>query len=266
MKPAKVRSLGLTTDLMLIGWDGVVDVLDGGVVRARTPENPDFFFGNFLVFPEAPAPGDAHAWVTKFHAAFADDPRVRHVCLRWDRTDGAAGAAEELRAAGFTLEETVVLRSSAPVPPPRRADAELRRILSDDDWAQVEALQVATMVAEFGEHAASFARAQMSRYRRFVSSGRGAWFGAFVGGTLAADMGVFVGDEGLARFQAVETAAAFRRRGMCGTLAHHAAQVALAELGARTLVLVGLPDHTADIYESVGFERVERLVAAVRGR
>jgi hypothetical protein len=180
MNRVKVRSLGLTTDLMLIGWDGVVDVLEGNVVRARSPGNPTFYFGNFLLFPDAPAPGDAHAWVTKFQAAFAADPRVRHVCLRWDRTDGARGAAEELRAAGFTIEESVVLRSTKPVPPPRIADAELRRIVSNHDWTQVEALQVATMVAEFGEHAGSFARAQMSRYRRFVSSGRGAWFGAFV--------------------------------------------------------------------------------------
>jgi hypothetical protein len=67
-----------------------------------------------------------------------------------------------------------------------------------------------------------------------------------------------------ARFQAVETAAAFRRRGVCGTLLYHTACVALAELGAQTLVIVGLPDHTSRIYESAGFEPRERLVAAVR--
>jgi predicted N-acetyltransferase YhbS len=60
----------------------------------------------------------------------------------------------------------------------------------------------------------------------------------------------------------VETAAAFRRRGLCGTLAYHAACAALTELGAERLVLVGLPDHTSEIYQSVGFEVRERLVAA----
>jgi hypothetical protein len=265
MRLPKVRSLGLSTDLMLISWDGSVEIADDGVVCARSPENPTFYFGNFLLFPDAPTPESTEAWVRRFRDAFANDPRVRHVCLRWDRTDGSHGATDALRAAGFGIEETIVLASSAPHPPPRVAtDAALRRIDSDADWAQVEALQVATMVEQFGAHAESFARAQMSRYRRFVSSGRGAWFGAFVGGTLAADMGVFVGD-GLGRFQSVETHAAFRRRGLCGTLACFAANVALAELGATRLVLVGLPDHTADIYESVGFERIERLVSACRG-
>jgi hypothetical protein len=263
MRPPTVRSLGLTTDLMLIRWDGRVDVLDDGVICARSPANPTFYFGNFLLFPDAPAPGNTLAWVQRFQAAFVNDPRVRHVCLRWDRIDGAHGHTDELRAAGFTIEETIVLSTRAPHPPPRLADAILRRIESPSDWEQVEALQVATMVEQFGAHAESFARAQMSRYRHFVSSGRGAWFGAFVGATLAADMGVFV-EDGLARFQAVETALAFRRRGLCGTLAYFAAQVALAELGATRLVLVGLPDHTADIYESVGFARVEKLVAAFR--
>jgi hypothetical protein len=263
MRSPMVRSLGLTTDLMLIRWDGSVEVLDDGVICARSPANPTFYFGNFLLFPDAPAAGNTRDWVTRFQAAFANDPRVRHVCLRWDRTDGSLGHADELRAAGFTIEETIVLSSSAPHPPPRLAEATLRRIESASDWAQVEALQVATMVEQFGAHADSFARAQMARYREFVSSGRGAWFGAFVGATLAADMGVFV-DHGLARFQAVETALAFRRRGLCGTLAHFVAERALADLGASRLVLVGLPDHTAAIYESVGFEPVERLVAAFR--
>jgi hypothetical protein len=263
MRSPLVRSLGLTTDLMLIGWDGHVDVLDDGVICARSPANPTFYFGNFLLFPDAPAPGDAHAWVTRFQAAFAHDPRVRHVCLRWDRTDGAPGHAEELRAAGFTLEETIVLATTTPHAPPRVADATLRRIESAADWDQVVALQIATAIEQYGASAASFARAQMSRYRQFVSSGRGAWFGAFLGSTLAADLGVFV-DDGLGRFQAVETAPAFRRRGLCGTLASFAAASALSDLGATRLVLVGLDDHTSAIYASIGFARVEKLVAGWR--
>jgi hypothetical protein len=247
---------------MLIGWDGVVDEVDGAI-RARSPSNPQFRFGNFLLFPDAPRPGDAAAWIAQFDAAFRDDPRIRHVCLRWDRPDGARGAADELAAIGFTIEETIVLDTATPHPPPRvNREVELRRIESDADWAAVGALQAATMSEFDGAAGAEFARYQIARYRRFAGAGRGAWFGAFWGGALAADMGVFV-EDGLGRFQAVETAAAFRRRGLCGTLAYHAARTALSELGAERLVLVGLPDHTSAIYRSVGFEVREHLVAAV---
>ncbi len=256
-----MRSLGLRTDLMLIRWDGVVDTVDGAI-RARTPSNPNYYFGNFLVFPDAPGPGDAAAWVAAFHRAFADDPRIRHVCLRWDRPDGARGDLAGLD--DFMIEEAVVLATSSPRPPPRVHDgAILRRIESDADWAAVTALQITTMAAEWGPTAEAFARDQVARNRRFVAAGRGAWFGAFVGIALAADLGVFI-DDGLGRFQSVETAAAYRRRGLCGTLVHHAARVALSELGAETLVIVGLDDHTSRIYASCGFAPRERLVSAMR--
>ncbi len=39
-----------------------------------------------------------------------------------------------------------------------------------------------------------------------------------------------------------------------------------SKLGADTLVIVGLPDHTAHVYASVGFVECERLVAAFRSR
>ena len=258
-----VRSLGCRTDLMLIAWDGTVDDVDGAV-RARSPTNPGFWFGNFLLFPDAPRPGDAALWIDRFATAFADDPRINHICLRWDRPDGEAGELAELIAAGFEIETTIVLATAMPRPPPRsNPDVALRRIESPADWDATIALQIATMTELHGAPAADFARRQMTRYRRFVADGRGAWFGAFADGELVADMGVFV-EAGLARFQAVETARAFRRRGVCGTLAYHAAQVALDELGAERLVMVGLPDHTAAIYQSIGFEPRERLIAAVR--
>jgi hypothetical protein len=258
-----VRSLGCRTDLMLIGWDGVIDEVDG-VIRARTPGNPSYYFGNFLLFPDAPVPGGARAWLERYEAAFADDPRIRHVCLRWDRPDGARGAVDELVAAGFEVDDCVVLRLGLLRPPPRvNRDVVLRRIESDADWAAVTELQVAVTVEQHGPAAEPFARAQMARQRGFVAAGHGAWLGAFEGGDLVGDLGVFV-EDGLGRFQAVETAAASRRRGVCGTLVHHAARVALDELGAETLVIVGLPDHTSALYASLGFEPCERLIAVVR--
>ncbi len=248
---------------MLIRWDGIVDEIDGAV-RARSPRNSEFIFGNFLLFADPPKSGETPTWVRRFEDAFADDSRINHVCLRWDRVDGARGAVDELAAAGFMIEETVVMQTATPQPPPRtNHDVQLRTLESEADWAAATALQVATMTEQFGHRGHAFARNQMARYRRFVAEGRGAWFGAFADDELVADMGVFV-EDGLGRFQAVETAAAVRRRGVCGTLAYHAARTALAELGARVLVIVGLPDHTSQIYRSVGFEVRERLIAAVR--
>jgi ribosomal protein S18 acetylase RimI-like enzyme len=266
--PPAVRSLGLRTDLMLVAWDGRLD-RHGDAVRAYTPGNPDYYYGNFLLFPDAPGPGDAARWTARFEEAFAHDPDIRHVCLRWDRPDGEGGALDELEAAGFVVDRGDVLTARAVRPPPRpNRDVAVREVATDGDWAAVEQLQVARSMASFGPDCERWARRMVAQQRRLVEAGRGRWLGAFASADrdapLAGDLGVFV-EDGVGRFQAVETDPAFRRRGVCGTLVHRAAEIAFAELGARVLVMVADPDQpAARIYESVGFARAERLVAAHR--
>ncbi len=263
-----VRSLGLRTDLMLVGWGGQLDQL-GDALRAYTPANPDYYYGNFLLFPDAPGPGDAARWTARFVEAFAHDPGIRHVCLRWDRPDGEGGALDELEAAGFVVDRGDVLTARAVRPPMHvNRDVALREVMGDGDWAAVEQLQVSTAIASYGPDCERWARRMVAQHRRLVEAGRGRWLGAFASADrdapLAGDLGVFV-EDGVGRFQAVETEPAFRCRGVCGTLVHRAAEIAFGELGARVLVMVADPDKpAARIYASVGFAQAERLVAAYR--
>ena len=81
------RSLVLATDIDVLAIDHTVRRRDGYLV-VRSPSNPAFWFGNFLVFDDAPGPGDGARWERLFEREFADEPRVRHRTLRWDRTDG----------------------------------------------------------------------------------------------------------------------------------------------------------------------------------
>jgi predicted GNAT family acetyltransferase len=102
----------------------------------------------------------------------------------------------------------------------------------------------------------------MARYRRMSEAGRGAWFGAFLGARLVADLGVFSDETGtLARFQSVGTHPDFRRRGICGALVHQASEWALNTLRVGTLVMAADEEyHAARIYESVGFQPTERQI------
>jgi hypothetical protein len=207
--------------------------------------------------------------MARFAEAFSHDRRIRHVCLRWDRPDGEAGELGELEAAGFTIDRSVVLTAERVHPPPRpNREVRLHAVESDRDWARVEALQVATSVTIFGPSCESWARRMVKSHRRLVESGRGRWFAATArlgqDTALVCDLGVFV-HGGVGRFQAVETHPEHRRRGICGTLVHHASEVAFAELGARQLVIAADPDQEAiRIYRSVGYLPAERLVAAYR--
>src|SRR5579875_1332404 len=102
-------SLVLATDIDVLGPDCVLR-RDGDHLVVRSPGNPDHWWGNFLVFDDAPAPGDGDRWEMAFDGAFADGPRIRHRALAWDRTDGEPGAAvTELVARGYRLEQTIGL-------------------------------------------------------------------------------------------------------------------------------------------------------------
>jgi ribosomal protein S18 acetylase RimI-like enzyme len=114
-------------------------------------------------------------------------------------------------------------------------------------------------------------------YRAFVQSrhedrrvqfraGRGAWYVAIDPATdaVAASCGVVV-TEGRGRFQSVGTAPEQRRRGICSRLVVEAARHATRLHGADRFVIVADPDyHALGLYESLGFERAERVAGCCR--
>lgn len=155
-----------------------------------------------------------------------------------------------------------MLSARAVRPPPKVCvEAEVRAIVEGWEWDAVLENHVAIHGDEHGEAAYRvYSQGKIRSYRRLVEAGQGHWFGAFVEGRLAGDLGLFAFD-GVGRFQTVGTHADFRRRGVCGTLVHHAAEVGLRTMGIETLVMVADAHyHAAAIYESVGFAPAERQV------
>jgi ribosomal protein S18 acetylase RimI-like enzyme len=80
---------------------------------------------------------------------------------------------------------------------------------------------------------------------------------------VVASCGIVVtGERG--RFQAVDTAAAYRRRGISSRLVVEAADRA-AKRGVKHFVIAAEPDyHALGLYESLGFQRVERVAGVCR--
>src|SRR3954469_4195011 len=106
-------SLVLATDLDVLPPDRIVERRDGYVV-VRSPQNPEFYWGNLLVFDDAPAAGDGARWEALFRREFAAEARVRHRTFAWDRSDGALGRArEEFVPRGYDIEQSVGLVAAA---------------------------------------------------------------------------------------------------------------------------------------------------------
>jgi ribosomal protein S18 acetylase RimI-like enzyme len=242
----RVTSLGFGTDVALRAAEGAVVTDRGDYLVIRTPGNPDYWWGNFLLLAAWPGPGGG--WLARFAAEF---PQARHIALGVDSNqDGTVPG--EFTAAGLAAQRETVLTSAAvPVPPYPNAEAEIRRLESDADWAQ--STELSERCFDQGDPGDYLKRRAAAR-RRLITRGRGAWFGAFAGERLLAQLGIFDAGSGYARYQHVETDPAARRRGLAGTLVWHAGRYGREALGAGTLVIVADPaDAAIRLYRACGF-------------
>lgn len=255
-----LQSLAFRTDLALLQLGGSIVTDRGTHLVVRTPGNPSFYWGNFLLLREAPAADQVDHWLAEVEREIPD---ARHRAFGVDGVNGRPEDLTALTAAGFDVEVSVAMTAQSVHPPPRpHTEAELRPLASDDDWDRQLEL---SLVGEDEHHTPAFATARNLEFRRLVEAGHGAWYGAFLGADLAASLGIFTASPGLARFQTVKTHPDLRGRGLAGTLVHAASRHAFDELGADTLVMVADPDYLAiGVYRSVGFEDTERQLAAIR--
>jgi ribosomal protein S18 acetylase RimI-like enzyme len=242
----RVTSLGFRTDLALRVLEGATISDRGAYLVIRSPGNPDYWWGNFLLLRDAPGTGGP--WLARFAEEF---PAARHVAIGVDTTQDLVAEPEEFLAAGLELERATVLTAAALRPPPHpNTDAEIRLLDTDADWRQSVELAVRCFD---GGHPGDYLERRTAARRRLTQAGTGAWFGAFDGGRLVAQLGLFDVGDGYARYQHVETDPAARRRGLAGTLVWHAGRYGRAVLRARTLVIVADPANAAiRVYRACG--------------
>ena len=258
LRRVEVRSLGYRTDLAILALEGSHVADRGDHLVVRTPGNPDYWWGNFLLLPGL-RPGSGGDWLARFAAEF---PEARHVALGLDETDASTVDPGEL--AGMTLERNDVMTATSVHAPPHPSTEAVFRTLEDDaDWRQ--SLKLAAAVHAGGPGGdAGFLTARMAAKRALTEAGQGAWFGAFLDGTLLSQLGLITGRSGLARYQSVETHPAARRRGLAGTLVWHAATTSLAD-DTSMLVMVADPEDVAiSVYRSVGFTVTEPQLSFIR--
>jgi GNAT superfamily N-acetyltransferase len=260
----ELTSLGYRTDLMMLSLQGSEIEDRGDHLAVRTPSQPTFHWGNFLLFADPPAgTDDADRWQALFEAEFPD---AAHMTFGLDTTDGTVGDLSGFVAAGIAMDRSVVLTTSEVRPPPRpNTDVGLRMLTSDDDWSRAVELRMTIddTVEDPGHRL--FVQRRNDAMRALQEAGHGGWFGAFAGDRMVAGLGVYTDGGGIGRYQSVETHPGFRNRGLAGTLVHHAGRYALADLGVDRLVIVADPTHVASrIYRSVGFDGTETQIGLAR--
>lgn len=248
-----IKSLGYRTDFIFHKFDGYVED-KGDYIVAFTQSNPNFFWGNLLLFKRAPQRGDYQKWMSLFEKEFKD-PAIYHRTFAWDCPDGEEGDCSEFLAHGFELEKSTVLTATeVNLPQKFNQEIEVKEINLAEYSNKCVEIQVACADENLSKKAwQNFYSKSMSKYNHLIDKGYGKWFGAFLKGELVGSLGLFKeGDIG--RFQIVSTDPDYQRQGVCSTLVYSSAKFALSKMGIKNLVMVADPDyHAAKIYESVGF-------------
>src|SRR5690349_2046578 len=241
----QLASLGFGTDVALRVAEGSEVTDRGDHLVIRSPDNPGFWWGNFLLLRAWPQEGDG--WLDRFAAEF---PQAGHVAIGVDATEVGGPVPAEFAA----LEpEIATVLTCADVHAPRHLNqaAGIRPLVSDRDWQQSVELSRRC----YGEQNPSdFQQRRAAVRRRLTQAGRAAWFGVFDDDLLVAQLGVCDAGGGLTRYQDVETDPAARRRGLAGTLVWRAGRYAAEAFGAGRLVIVADPAEGAiRIYRACGF-------------
>jgi ribosomal protein S18 acetylase RimI-like enzyme len=263
MRVADVSSLGYRTDLALLQLGGSEIAERDDHIVVRSPDNPTYWWGNFLLLRSTPAVEATDTWLSRFVSEF---PGAEHVALGVDGVDHDLVELRGFAERGLSVElETVMTATTVHEPRRPNRDATYRQVESDADWAQsVELRMACNDEFEPGAHRV-YAERSTETNRALVRAGRGAWFGAFQDGQLLSQLGLYGAGAGRARFQHVETHPDARRRGLAGSLVHHVSRYGLDELGAATLVMVADPGYVAiDLYRSVGFRDTESQLSIER--
>ena len=239
--------LGWHTDLAVLRLEGsTIEDRDDHLV-VRTPASPLYYWGNFVLVTDPSRVDEPEHWLEVFEREHPDAAH-RAIGLVARPGDEAAWTALDLE-----LEhDDVLAATSCPEPTPVPQGYLVKQIEDTIEWEQSTGLRIEEFAQE-DPHEAEHERNRTEARIALSEQGRVAWFGAFHGDPLVAELGIVDCGEGVARYQSVVTGADHRRRGLAGHLLGVAAQWA-AERGAQRWVIVADAESEASrLYQSRGF-------------
>jgi GNAT superfamily N-acetyltransferase len=250
--------LGWHTDLAVLRIHGSTVEERADHLVVRTPANPLYHWGNFVLVTDPSASDDADRWIRGFEEEFPDAGH-RAIGLVAEPSD-----PEVWSKYGLSLEgDDVLATDDCPAPTPTPQGYLVRQLEDSIGWDQSTGLRVAEL-PEDDRREAEFERLRTEERIATSKSGKVAWFGAFHGDRLAAELGIVDCGGGIARYQSVVTAAEHRRHGLAGHLLGVAAGWAADRGASRWVIVADAGSAASRLYQARGFAPADRGLRAYR--
>jgi GNAT superfamily N-acetyltransferase len=254
-----VRELppGWATDLAVLELTGSTVDDRGDHLVVRTPDNPGFHWGNFVLVTDPSAGQDAERWVRTF--------ATEHPAATWVAVGLVAPPADPSAWQALLVELDVdeALTTRTRPAATELADGYAVRQLDSDDWAQSVERAVAGNEREDPAAFRAFAEQRVAARRVLSARGDAVFCGAFTGERLVAELGI-VRCGSTARYQDVGTDAAHRRRGLARHLLGLAAGWAAERACDRWVIVAAADSDAGRLYRRAGFAPDRPSVLAYR--
>ncbi|CAG9243307.1 GNAT family N-acetyltransferase [Paraburkholderia caribensis] len=253
-------NLGLETDLLLHAETGVIESRDDYIV-VRTPDAPEYFFGNMLVLPQCPSAKDLNRLEHDFAQLVGSPPLIAHRAFIWSESAYGAVTLDAFVEQGYEATVCRVLAANPEdiCPVATNSRVVVRAFSVQQDWDDWSCMQLADMPNPTDVTSQRYIAHRQAAYRSLIDRGLGAWWGAFIDDEQVGSLGLFVLD-GVGRFQSVITGSQHRNRNVCKTLVREVTRQIVGRAN-RLVIVADEAYHAGRIYEMMGFQQQGRVAS-----
>ncbi len=253
-----INNLGFETDLIFLEKNKIV-TNKGEYIVVKSPDNSHFFAGNFLLLNEPPEENKRVELENVFDLNFDIHSGFKHRTFCWRQP--SSNTYDNFVQNGYILEELAVLVANIDCFKPADSinkEIEIKIIQSNRDWdlwvdfRRNERDQNLSL-NNFDKYIAK----RKELYEMLHLEGKGWFFGAFLGEELIGIAGLYF-DNGIGRFQQVETKKAYRRKKVCTTLMNEICKIGFTKLN-QLVIVADVNCHTIKLYRDLGFVEKECL-------
>ena len=254
------KSIGLKTDLFFHQFSGNVISKENYLV-IHTPNNPEYYWGNYLIFDGPPKKTDSKKWIDAFKNEFGHRKSIDHIAFTWDL--GEVSNLDEFVEKGFHIDKSIILTLNEMSSPSLcSGNITLKEIQTNSEWKELIDLQILIGNSDGKyENYIKFTEKKFFTYKKIVSSNKGTWLGAYDSGKLIGDLGIFL-TGAFGRFQNIETHPDYRGKNICRSLIYKAFHW-IKNRNSKAIIVVESEANSLPlkIYKKLGFSEKEFLTS-----